>query len=585
MNQILYSKNAQKTKGVVLILVIVLLLLVLGFFVLGLMNARSNKFTKGVVINSIEVGNMTMDEARLALDKQQKAFDQKVYLLNYKNREVAISGDEIDLEYSGDFLLTAYQYGKSTNFLENSIIALKGLLNVPYLFESDLVLNENVLKEKVDVLLEEEKATAVDDSYEISGDKILVTKGHDGVVAKIEPLKATILENATTTQTDIKVMLETDVQVAERIDFTTLYNEVFVERKNASYEQNQNGEPEFVKEIIGISFDKATAENDYLNLEADEILKIDLIEEKPEITTANLDNVLFADILATYKTTYNASNVDRSTNLEVAARNINETILLPGEIFSYNKEVGQRTYANGFKDAHIFAGGKVVDGLGGGICQVSSTLYNAILKVDGIEIVERKNHMLYPEYVEPSLDATVVWGSIDFRFKNNRETPIKIIATVKNGVTTTTVYGKKAENEPIIELESVIEKTVPYTTVTEYDDTLEEGKTIVTQNPVNGYSSKAYKIVKDEKGKEISRTLISSDTYKQTSKIVTVGTKKVEKPIVPETPTVDNNQENTTQNSGTTNPNNNTSMDAATNPDSEWPTGWDTPENPYYTGN
>jgi len=254
MNQILYSKNAQKTKGVVLILVIVLLLLVLGFFVLGLMNARSNKFTKGVVINSIEVGNMTMDEARLALDKQQKAFDQKVYLLNYKNREVAISGDEIDLEYSGDFLLTAYQYGKSTNFLENSIIALKGLLNVPYLFESDLVLNENVLKEKVDVLLEEEKATAVDDSYEISGDKILVTKGHDGVVAKIEPLKATILENATTTQTDIKVMLETDVQVAERIDFTTLYNEVFVERKNASYEQNQNGEPEFVKELLEFLF-------------------------------------------------------------------------------------------------------------------------------------------------------------------------------------------------------------------------------------------------------------------------------------------------------------------------------------------
>ena len=254
---------------------------------------------------------------------------------------------------------------------------------------------------------------------------------------------------------------------------------------------------------------------------------------------------------------------------------------LHGEIFSYNKEVGQRTYANGFKDAHIFSGGKVVDGLGGGICQVSSTLYNAILAVDGIEIVERKNHMMYPEYVKPSLDATVVWGSIDFRFKNTRETPIKIVATVKNGVATTTIYGKKTVNEPIIELQSVIEKTIEYTTVTEYDNTLEEGKTIVTQEPVNGYISKAYKIVKDENGKEISKTLISSDTYKQTSKIITVGTKKVETPTEPQNPTtpaepsVPSTPEQPSQNPE------NPQDDESDN----WPTGWDTPENPYYPGN
>lgn len=579
MNQILYSKNAQKTKVVVLILVIVLLLLVLGFFTLGFMHGKSDKIAKGIVVNSVDVGNMTVEEAKVYFNKQQIALDRKTYLLSYKNREVEISGDAIDLEYANDCLQSAYEYGKTGNIFENSLIVLKSLFQTPlHEFNSEVTLNESVLKEKLDVLLEEEKATAVDDLYELSKDKILVTKGHDGVTAKLDSVKSIILENALTPQTDIKVIVETTTQLANRIDFNELYNEVYVERKNASYTAKEDGEAEFVREIIGISFNKEAAENDYLNLADDEVLEIDLIEEAPEITTANLDNVLFADVLATYKTTYNASNVDRSTNLEVAARNINDTILLPGDEFSYNKEVGQRTYANGFKDAHIFAGGKVVDGLGGGICQISSTLYNAILKIDGIEIVERKNHMLYPEYVEPSLDATVVWGSIDFRFKNTRETPIKIKATVKNGVATTTIYGKKSENEPIIELESVIEKTIPYTTVTEYDNTLEEGKSVVTQTPVNGYVSKAYKILKDSNGKEISRTLISSDTYKQTSKIVTVGTKKVEKPIEPEI-SVDNNGNQSSNNSSTENNN------AATNPDSEWPTGWDSPENPYYTGN
>lgn len=576
MNQILYSKKMQKTKVVVLILSIILLLLILGFFALGIMSSKSDKFTKGVVVNSIDLSNMTMLDAQSEMNNQQKALGQKKYILAYKNREVTISGDEINLKYSKDLLQDAFEYGKGDNILENSIIAVKSLFQTPYILESDLSLNMNSLREKVDVLLEEEKAVAVDDSYEVLKDKITITKGNDGVTPKMEILKSEILENATTIQTDIKIEVETNLEVAERIDFEELYDETYIEKKNASYESKDGGDIEFIQEIIGISFDKEKAENDYLNLADGEVLEIKLVEEKPEITTANLDNVLFAEVLATYKTTYNASNVDRSTNLEVAARNINGTILLPGEIFSYNKEVGQRTYANGFKDAHIFAGGKVVDGLGGGICQVSSTLYNAILKVDGIEIVERKNHMMYPQYVEPSLDATVVWGSIDFRFKNTRETPIKIVATVKNGVATTTIYGKKATNEPIIELESVIEKTVPYTTVTEYDENLEEGTTIVNQDPVNGYVSKAYKIVKDKNGKQISKTLISSDTYKQTSKIVTVGTKKVEKPI--------ENVGQDNQGSGI-NGGENTQNNASTNPDSEWPTGWDSPENPYYTGN
>lgn len=581
MNRILYSKSAQKTKTV-LVLIIIVLLLILGFFGLGIYNKNSSKILKGVMIDSVDVANMTIEEANDVIKGHQDILKSKQYILQYDNREVTVSGDALNLEYVDGLVEQAYEYGRNGNIIENSIVGWKSIFNTKYVISGDFELNENNLNDSIAVLLEDEKAIATNDSYEISGDKILITKGNDGITPKSNIVKQNILANANSIEPTVKIPVEINIAEAERIDFDDLYEEIYVEKANASYESNKDGKVEYVKEIIGISFDKDAAETEYLNLADGKTMEIAILKEKPDVTTSNLENVLFGDVLATYKTTYNASNKDRSTNLEVAAKNMNGTILLPGEEFSYNKVVGQRTYANGFKDAHIFAGGKVVDGLGGGICQISSTLYNAILKVDGIEITERKNHMMYPEYVEPSLDATVVWGSIDFRFKNTRETPIKIVASVKNGIATTTVYGKKAENEPIIELKSVIEKTIPYTTVTEYDNTMYEGETVVTQTPVNGYVSKAYKIVKDSNGKEISKTLISSDTYKQTSKIVTVGTKKAPvKPVEPVIPEVPNENVDNAENSSNNQSNTNSEIDNS----SELPTGWDSPENPYYKGN
>ena len=566
MNQILYSRNKQMTK-IVTIIVVVLILLIAMFLGLGTFSQNSNKILKGVSINSIDISGKTREEAMLALKDQQTSLDSLTYVLAHKNREIVLSGDEIDLHYDTKAIDVAYTYGRDGNLFDNSLTALKSLFNTKYDIPVNIDLNKEILNEKIAVLLEDEKDFVKDDTYEILDDEIVVEKGHDSVIANIPFITEKMIEAASGASSKINLAIDTNVESAQRVDFNKLYEIVFVEKANAECVEEEGGEVEYKEEVIGISFDKEKAKEDYSNMKAGETLKVALIKDDPEITTKNLEDVLFGDVLATYKTNYIASNVDRSTNLEVAARNINGTIILPGEEFSYNKEVGQRTYANGFKDAHIFSGGKVVDGLGGGICQVSSTLYNAVLMAD-LEIVERKNHMMYPEYVKPSLDATVVWGSIDFRFKNNRETPIKIVATVKNGVATTTIYGKKTENEPIIEIQSVIEKTIPYTTVTEYDKNMDEGTTVVTQSPVNGYVSKAYRIEKDKNGKEISKTLISSDTYRQTSKIITVGTKKVEKPVEVVTPVEPANPSDNNQGGA-----------------NDWPTGWDTPENPYYQGN
>ena len=144
---------------------------------------------------------------------------------------------------------------------------------------------------------------------------------------------------------------------------------------------------------------------------------------------------------------------NRTTNLILASQKVNGTVLMPGEVFSFNKVVGERTIAKGYKNAAIFVNGEVEDGLAGGICQVSSTLYDAVIAAN-LEITERYNHSKLTSYLPGGKDATVVWGRLDFQFKNNREYPVKIEMGVQNGVVMANIYGIKSNEEYEINIES-----------------------------------------------------------------------------------------------------------------------------------
>ena len=163
---------------------------------------------------------------------------------------------------------------------------------------------------------------------------------------------------------------------------------------------------------------------------------------------------------------------------------------MPGEIFSYNKVVGARTIAAGYKEAPIYLSGQVVDGLGGGICQITSTLYNAVIYAN-LEIVERSNHQFVPSYVTASRDATVVYGALDFKFKNNRDYPIKLVCSVSGGVASFQIFGMKTENDYEVSISSY-----------------ETGRTSTA------IYSEAYKILK-KNGQIVSKELLSKDTYKR----------------------------------------------------------------------
>ena len=273
--------------------------------------------------------------------------------------------------------------------------------------------------------------------------------------------------------------------------------------------------------------------------EAQKILQEDKDEyEIPlKITIANktvndLGEEAFPNTLGTFTTRYDASNKNRSNNIVLASSKINGTVILPGETFSYNKTVGKRTITSGFKEAGAYAGGKVIQEVGGGICQVSSTLYNAVLYAN-LEIVDRSNHYFECSYVDAGRDATVSWGTVDFKFRNNRTYPIKIEAYSKNGVVKISIKGIKEEKEYEVTIQSkitsIIKKTVQYIE----DPTLEIGEEVVEQEGHNGCTSKTYKIVKHN-GTVVSNDVISSDSYHALEKIVRKGTKQVkaeEKPV------------------------------------------------------
>lgn len=189
-----------------------------------------------------------------------------------------------------------------------------------------------------------------------------------------------------------------------------------------------------------------------------------------------------------------------------------------GEIFSYNKVVGARTIDTGYKEAAIYVSGKIVNGLGGGICQISSILYNAVLKAN-LEIVERKCHQFLPGYAKPGLDATVAYGSIDFKFKNNRTYPIKIKTNIVAGVAVIEILGIKEDTDVNVILDNKVIENTKYETQYITNTSLEKDTTKLVQSGVDGKIVETYKIT--YKGtQELSRELLSIDKYDVLNEVI-----------------------------------------------------------------
>ncbi len=304
----------------------------------------------------------------------------------------------------------------------------------------------------------------------------------------------------------------------EKVTAGDIYERIFVKPQNASQEVI-DGKTIVTPHTIGVlcnieDIEKALSEGKTN-------FTIPVTKKYPEVRVENLSGGLFKDVLGSRTTHYNSGIIGRTKNVTTAAQRINGIILNPGDVFSYNGTVGPRTAAAGFSIATVYTKDGLVEELGGGICQVSSTLYNAVLYAD-LKVVERRNHTYTVTYVKNGLDATVAYGFIDFKFQNNLSSPIKIVTSVGGGVLTVTLLGIK-ENNNTVELYTNTVATYPYTEKRVEVSSLAPGQERVKQNGSNGYKINATKVVKDANGNIIRQDFLGTNVYNPLTKIIEVG--------------------------------------------------------------
>ncbi len=250
-------------------------------------------------------------------------------------------------------------------------------------------------------------------------------------------------------------------------------------------------------------------------------------DDMPEYTREDVEQV--KNLLGTYTTEYADSAEGRAANLANGARLINNAILYPGDTFSAYKYLTPFTEANGYFVAGAYLQGKVIDSVGGGACQVTTTLYNAVLNAE-LEVVERQPHSMTISYVDLSRDAAIAGTYKDFKFKNDTEIPILIEASTQGRKITFKLWGKETRDTKDRKIEFVSvkksESKPPADVITE-DPTQPTTYHKVTQSAHTGYRAELYKVVY-ENGVEVSRTLVNKSSYAAAPRYVTVGTKKVE---------------------------------------------------------
>ena len=521
------NRNTKKIDKKVIFTILILLLFLLFISVIfSLINMGNNKIINRVYIGDINVSNLSQEEAKEKIETWYKETALSNIELTYNELSENITIEQFDASINIDELIKkACQIGKSGNIIKDNYEILFTLL-----FKNKIELNIQLNDEKIDKKIEEINGKLPDSlqksNYYIEEDNLIIKKGKKGLQINSEELKKQLNE-VIKKEENRKIIILVNEITPEEIDIEKIYNEIKKEAQNAYISQ----EPlEVHSHVNGVDFAISLEEAKNILEEQKEEYVIPLKITIPEITLNDLGKEAFPQILGTFSTTYNTSNQNRITNLKLASEKIDGTIILPGETFSYNKVVGERTIAKGYKEAAVYAGGKVVDGIGGGICQLSSTLYNSVLYAN-LEITSRSNHRFLTSYVTAGRDATVSWGTIDFCFKNTRSYPIKITSEVKNGVVTTSIYGIKEEKEYEVVIESKVTEVIPYSTKYVKDSTLKEDEEEIVQYGANGAKSETYKIVKYN-GIVVSREQISSDIYSPLERIVKRGTKNAQEVIV-----------------------------------------------------
>lgn len=497
--------------GVILVIYIILCFL-----------ASGKGFIKNMTINGIKVNNMSKEEVISKLEnKYQKDQDQLLlnlemngqkYQIDMKdNVKVNIKDQVNDIQKKyNNFFTKGYHYLLQHN--ENISIDIK----------DQKQLNKDIKKSGI-----LDYSTLVPTTYKVEKTKVIFTKGKSGEAVKQKDVYNTIQTALNEYDFNKTLKIKPSSVSEDESVMKTIYKSLSKEGKNATLDKNDNYK--IVAEQYGAKYDLDDSISAFNKAKEGKEFEVKAKAIVPSITKEDLEKNLFKDVLGEYTTTVNGSSV-RKNNVRLAGEKCN-VILLPGEEFSYNQTVGKRTKENGFGEAGAYLNGETVQEVGGGVCQTSSTLYNAVVLAN-LEVTERTNHTYISSYVPIGRDATVSWGGPDFKFKNNRDYPIKIEASYANSKLTCKIIGTNVDGS-YVKFTSERTGDVAYNTKYENDATIPEGQQVTKQAGSNGGRAVSYRLVYDKDGKLLSKKKEAKSYYKGHEAIIAVGTMKVEQ--VPET--------------------------------------------------
>ena len=374
---------------------------------------------------------------------------------------------------------------------------------VPLAVELDEELFDSIISE----IASEYETPVQETEYMVENDVLTIIKGHNG--KRVDRDKALeLIKEAVCDRNTSQIEFVVEEAGIREVDPDEFYEKITAPMKDAEY-KFENGEVVIVKEKPDIVVDKSEIKKALESTQDTYSISVNVTQ--PEITAEKLEGLLFRDVIGSYSSNFATSSAARASNVRLTAERINGYILMPGDVFSYDKTVGRRTVANGYKEAGVYVGNKVESGVGGGICQTSSTLYSAALYAN-LEIVQRTSHSLPVAYVPAGQDATIAEGYIDLKIKNSTEYPVKIVAVVTGRNLECRILGVKVPGQTVevshwrtANFEPEVERTVNAEIPKGYKKIVEKG--------APGYSVASRRIVKLN-GEVVKEEKLTNSVYK-----------------------------------------------------------------------
>ena len=533
------------------LIIIGILVAVLAAAYLGLCAyaASLDVFFPNTTINGVDVAGMTVQQAGEELGSNLPQRTMAIYLpLTDKSGDgvTAPEGETLydpepaatvsceSLGITQDLDYTAYAQSVYDRSQGQSGFFQGGWSFLAHLFHSQgakgvyLEPDGTVFRQKLSELAQTFSRPAQDASYEVGQDSLTVTRELDGLAVTEADLEQPI-RDALSSEADGAVYVDAAILPAQALSAQDIHDAVAGSMKNAGYDAATGS---ITPEQAGAGFDVAEAQALLDAASPGETVEIPADIQQPHVTAAELKEVLFRDVLGQCRTHVSGTSA-RINNVKLSAAACNGVVLNTGDVFSYNATTGQRTPAKGYQAAPAYVGGETVDEVGGGVCQTSSTIYYACLRAN-LEITERYAHRYVPAYIDWGMDATVSWGGPDYKFTNNTDYPIKIVATYSGGYLTVKILGTNVDGTYAKMTNEVLSKT-NWETVYKDDETLPAGTEKVTTTPYTGYKVKSYRNVYSADGKLISSTYEATSDYKVRNKVISRGPALPEQPETPVT--------------------------------------------------